>query len=97
MTKKDGSRFDNLFSAARSRPVEETDNVAPPPEALPQSREKSSTRKSKSTDPNYVRATIYLPRSVHRKLKALAADEEREMSDIVSELIEQWLKSKEPS
>jgi Arc/MetJ-type ribon-helix-helix transcriptional regulator len=51
-------------------------------------------RKSKSTDPDYVRTTVYLPKQLHKQLKAAAADEEREMSDIVKELVEQWLKSR---
>lgn len=82
--KKDGSRFDALFGAAK--PKEQT-------------REPTSSkpvRKSKSTDPDYVRTTVYLPKQLHKQLKAAAADEEREMSDIVKELVEQWLKSRTP-
>jgi hypothetical protein len=80
--KKDGSRFDALFGAAKQK-----EQTREPTDSKP-------VRKSKSTDPDYVRTTVYLPKQLHKQLKAAAADEEREMSDIVQELVEQWLKSR---
>lgn len=77
------SRFNDLMDAARSRKVR--DNLA-------EETEKSSS-KTKSTDPNYTRTTIYLPKPLHRQFKVTAASEERQMSDIVTELIEEWLKT----
>jgi hypothetical protein len=50
---------------------------------------------SKSKDPTYQRTTIYLPKAMHRRLKAAAATEDKEMSAIVEELVEQWLDSKQ--
>lgn len=82
--KKDSSRFDNLIGAARGREPKET----------PQLPDSKPVRKSKSTDADYSRTTVYLPKRLHKQLKAAAADEEREMSDIVEQLVEQWLKSK---
>jgi len=80
--KKDSTRFDALFGAAKQKePTTELTFSKP-------------ARKSKSTDPDYVRTTVYLPKQLHKQLKAAAADEEREMSDIVKELVEQWLKSR---
>ena len=85
MSKKKTSRFDELIHAARSR----------------QNRDKSIdldeekvTFKSKSTDPNYVRTTVYLPKKLHRSLKLAAAADERQMSDIMTELVEKWLSQK---
>ena len=82
--KKDTSRFDNLIGAARGREPKET----------PQLPDSKPVRKSKSTDPDYARTTVYLPKRLHKLLKAAAADEEREMSDILQQLVEQWLKSR---
>lgn len=48
---------------------------------------------SKTKDPNFTRTTIYLPKLLHRKLKAKAAEEGREMSEIVEALVEEWLKA----
>jgi hypothetical protein len=78
--KKDSNRFDALLGAARQQ--------EPPPV------EPKLTKKSKSTDPDYVRTTVYLPKRLHKQLKAAAADEEREMSEILEGLVEQWLKKR---
>jgi hypothetical protein len=50
-----------------------------------------TSKKAKSANPDYTRTTVYLPKKMHKKLKAIALDEEREMSSIVEELIETWL------
>ncbi len=81
MNKKKTSRFDDLIDAARSR--QQRDKLQP--------IEDQPTSQSKSTDPAYIRTTIYLPKQLHRQLKAAAVEQERQMSDIVAELIEQWL------
>ena len=47
--------------------------------------------KAKSANPDYTRTTVYLPKKMHKLLKAIALDEEREMSSIVEELIETWI------
>ncbi|MEY2833137.1 MAG: hypothetical protein RLZZ574_2396 [Cyanobacteriota bacterium] len=51
------------------------------------------SKKAKSANPDYTRTTVYIPKKMHKKLKAIALDEEREMSSIVEELIETWLSS----
>ncbi len=79
-SKKKGSRFDELIDAARSR--QQRDNL--------QLRVEKTSRLAKSTDPNYIRTTIYLPKQLHRQLKAAAANEQRQMSDILIELLERW-------
>ncbi|WYL96845.1 MAG: CopG family transcriptional regulator [Gloeotrichia echinulata IR180] len=81
--KKKTSRFDDLIDAARSRQQRDK----------PQLNEDKSTSQSKSTDPDYTRTTIYLPKQLHRKLKTAAVSQERQMSDILTELVEQWLLS----
>lgn len=88
MTKKDGSRFDNFISAARAK---QTPDPSPSTEdASPQEPQ----GKSKSSNPNYMRTTVYLPRQIHRRLKSAAADEEKEISEIVEKLVEDWLASR---
>ena len=78
--KKDGSQFDDLFEAVKGRAEE-----------IPQPTEK---KQGKGNNPDYVRTTFYLPKQLHRQLKAAALDEEREMSEIVEELVDGWLKSR---
>lgn len=55
----------------------------------------SDVQTSKSKDPNYQRTTVYLPKKLHRELRAAAIGEGREMSDVIAELVEQWLKSRQ--
>jgi hypothetical protein len=50
-----------------------------------------TSKVAKSANPDYTRTTIYLPKKMHKLLKAIALDEEREMSSIVEELIETWM------
>ena len=83
--KQKSSRFDELIEVARSR--QNRDEL--------QVKSEQSSRKTKSTDPDYVRTTFYLPKAVHRKLKSVAVSQERQMSDIVTELLEQWLSAEE--
>lgn len=53
----------------------------------------AQTSKAKSANPDYTRTTIYLPKKMHKKLKAIAVEEEREMSEIVEELLQTWIDS----
>ena len=85
MSKKKASRFDELIDAARSRQKRDK---------LPELNEEKSIFKSKSTDPDYVRTTVYLPKKLHRSLKLAAAADDRQMSDIITELLEKWLDEK---
>lgn len=52
------------------------------------------TSKAKSTNPDYTRTTLYLPKKMHKRLKAIAVESEREMSQIVEELLDAYLESK---
>lgn len=79
--KKKSGRFDDLIDAARMR---QQRDILPNVEDI-------STPKSKSTDPEFVRTTLYLPKKLHKQLKAKALFQDRQMSDIVAELIEGWL------
>ena len=69
--------FDGLIEVARSR----------------QNRDKSRTGleefvcKTKSTDPNCVRTTFYIPKSLHRQWKSIAASQEQQMSDVIIEFL----------
>ena len=91
-TKKEGSRFDNLFGAARSSKAADTTESSDTQTS--NTTEHLDIQTSKSKDPTYQRTTIYLPKTMHRRLKAAAANEDKEMSAIVEELLEQWLESK---
>jgi len=92
-TKKEGSRFDNLFGAARSGKA--ADATESSDTQTSNAAKHLDIQTSKSKDPTYQRTTIYLPKAMHRRLKAAAANEDKEMSAIMEELLEQWLNSRE--
>ena len=78
--KKDGNQFDDVFGAVKGGA-----------EDIPKPTEK---KQGKGSNPNYVSTTFYLPKQLHRQLKKAALDEEREMSEIVEELVDRWLESR---
>ncbi|KST70080.1 hypothetical protein [Mastigocoleus testarum] len=82
--KRKNSRFDDLIDAAQNRISRDRS----------QSNDVKSSPRSKSTDPNYTRTTVYLPKQLHRQLKTAAASEVRQMSDIIIELIEEWFEKR---
>jgi hypothetical protein len=82
--KKKASRFDDLIDVARSRSERDKAEVI----------QEKATRITKSTDPQFTRTTIYLPKHLHRQLKIVSASLDKQMSDVVIELIEDWLKSR---
>jgi hypothetical protein len=88
VNKKNGSRFDTLFSEAGASRTDLSPSEATL--SVPQSKTLSDKRTTKSTDPDYTRATIYLPKQLHKQIKTAAVIEEREMSDIVAEAISQY-------
>ena len=87
MTNNDKTRFDDLFNTVNKDKKESSSQN--------ESDQKSLRKKSKSSDPDYIRTTIYLPKKLHKKLKSAALDEDKEMSGIVESLIEVWLSSRE--
>jgi len=73
------SRFDDLLKAKKLKPGE-PDLEPAPTSALP-----------KSKDPNFVRATVYLPKQMHRDLKSAAAQSGSEISELVEKSVAQYL------
>ncbi len=49
---------------------------------------------AKHKNPDYIRTTVYLPKHLHRKLRAAALADNLEMSTVVEQLIQKWLQSR---
>ena len=47
---------------------------------------------AKSQDPAFVKLTAYVPKQLHRAAKARLVEQGREMSDLVEELVSDWLR-----
>lgn len=48
---------------------------------------------AKSSNPDYQRTTIYIPKELHRQLKLRSAETGLEMSDVFTSLLKQWLET----
>ena len=85
MTPKE-SRFDSLFSAVKNKQV-----VNESKHLDVQTSKNLDVQTSKSKNPDYMRTTVYLPKALHKRFKVAVMDEDRDMSEIVAELIDEWL------
>lgn len=65
--------------------------------AAPKSRSEVSNAPppapAKSSNPDYQRTTIYIPKELHRQLKLKSAEKGLEMSDVFTSLLKQWLET----
>jgi hypothetical protein len=59
-----------------------------------ESAQESNARRplAKSADPAYVKFTTYIRKSTHRGVKTRLVSKEKELSDLVEELLSNWLK-----
>lgn len=86
------SRFDQLIGTVGKK--KDPGSVEPQePSSVPTSS--ASPSKAKGKDPNYQRTTIYIPKDIHREFKMAALEDGAEMSDIVEDLISQWLRERQ--
>ena len=95
------TRFDGLFDQKRRSPqLPNTEQTEPPniqtskySDAQASKHSDAQTSKlAKSKDPNYQRSTVYLPKGLHQRLKMAALQDGREISDIVEEMVDEWIK-----
>jgi len=47
----------------------------------------------KKSDPSYTQVTVYLRKDVHHRARKLLFDDRRQFSDLVNELVSEWLKT----
>ena len=82
------SKFKGLLDAAKERADEQPPEEAP---IVPTPRQK----RGKSADPAYMQAPFYIRKETHRqlKIKLLQTGDERDMSDVVEELLQGWLQA----
>jgi hypothetical protein len=66
---------------------------SPPGQVSTRTADLLSSHQSKSSNQSYIRTTFYLPKHLHKQLKIVAAHKDRDMSGIIEELLESWLKN----
>ena len=89
-----------ISQGADNEPVEtvkakETTKPAVKPAAKAKTKGKRSIVKSK--DPGYVQMGLYLPEKLHGRMKAAAALNRLEMSDVAAQAFELWLSKNAPN
>lgn len=77
----------NMFDRLAQK--REQGKVAPAPEAEPKKRQRKAT--GKRSDPNYIQVGAYIPIELNKSVKRLLVDDDKDFSDLVSELLEQWV------
>lgn len=60
--------------------------------SLPKKSRSISKRLAKSNDPAYMKFTTYIKKTTHRGVKTRLVSREKELSDLVEELLFNWLK-----
>ena len=48
----------------------------------------------KSSDPDYVQISAYIRKETHKATRKLLLDEDKDMSELVEELLHQWVSSR---
>ncbi len=88
-SKRPKSNFDGLIHARHTseHPDSQTSKQ-------PQAESSAASGLAKSQDPDYLKFTTYIRKDTHKAVKLRAIDEGLEMSDLVQELLAEWLRRK---
>lgn len=81
-SKPPGSADDWVQAESDSTPLQESE---------PKPNQSSKRRKGKSADPDYTQIGCYIRKDLYRKVKGKAGLEGVEISDVVGELLGQWV------
>ena len=84
------SKFKGLFDARRAQEDEEAVQV----QKRGRGRPRGHAGGKRDNKAEYTQAAAYVRRDVHRRVKAALVAEEREYSELVEELLVEWLKSR---
>lgn len=77
---------ENLIAVEATKKPEQTS-----PETIPHKPERAL---AKSKDPNYKQTSVYFPKMLHLTLMAAARTEDKDLSELLTQLGEEWLKAK---
>ena len=66
--------------------------ATPAPEPAPESKRRQRKATGKRSDPNYIQVGSYIPKDLNKEVKRSLVDYEGDFSDLVTELLEGWVK-----
>lgn len=81
------SKFSSIFDARKGQGNEE-------PGKRGRGRPRGHAGGKRDNKEEYTQASAYIRRDVHKKVKAALVQEEKEFSELVEELLVEWLKSR---
>lgn len=85
------SMFDKLAQNRKKvKPVPAPEPVADP-EVTPEPQKRRRKATGKRSDPNYIQVGAYIPKELNKDVKRLLVDAEKDFSELVTELLEQWV------
>ncbi|WOD37392.1 hypothetical protein [Nodosilinea sp. E11] len=83
------SMFDKL---AQKREKIAKSVIDPGPKTEPKKHQRKAT--GKRSDPNYIQVGAYIPIELNKCVKRQLVDTDKDFSELVAELLEQWVHSK---
>lgn len=100
------SKFSDLVAAKLGDQAKKTKGKATEPPAIDQGGapiEETETREitirravgKRSKTDTYTQVSAYIPKDTHKKVKAALIDDERDFSELVSDLLAEWLRGRE--
>ena len=93
------SKFKGILDQAKDRRPEPVEEAPPPPSPAPTvapSPKKRGRPSGKRSDTDYIQVTAYIQKDRHRgvKIALLKSGDEQDFSELVDELLGQWLASR---
>lgn len=82
------SMFDRLAQNRQKAKAVSEPTLEPAPE--PKQRKRKAT--GKRSDPNYIQVGAYIPKELNKDVKRLLVDVDKDFSELVTELLEGWVK-----
>jgi len=97
MSKDGTSKFKGVLDAARKRESAPTlvDVLAGRPRDTPAPAPTDRKRGGKRSDPDCIQITAYVRKDTYRKVKSALFEDGRESSDLIQELLSQWIDQRE--
>jgi len=92
------NKFNFLQSSLEGEVLpEQEEDLAPIAQtAVPASEPKRGRATGRRSNPNYTQVGAYIPKSLNRDVKRLLVDEEKDLSDLITALLQDWVSSKAP-
>lgn len=81
----------NMFDRLAQKREKGKADPDPAPEVEPKKRQRKAT--GKRSNPNYIQVGAYIPIELNKSVKRLLVDDNKDFSELVSELLEQWVQS----